>query len=30
MGWSGIALACGGIVSELQAKASGNKKAHSN
>lgn len=28
-GWSGIALACGGIVSELQAKASGKKgKAH--
>lgn len=28
-GWSGIALACGGIISELQAKASGKKKSHS-
>lgn len=28
-GWSGIALACAGIVSELQAKASGKGKAHS-
>ncbi len=28
-GWSGIALACGGIISELQAKASGKKKTHS-
>lgn len=27
-GWSGIALACGGIFSELQAKASGKKKKH--
>ena len=27
-GWSGIAMACGGIVSELQAKASGKSKAH--
>mmetsp|Transcript_11599 Transcript_11599/g.25924 ORF Transcript_11599/g.25924 Transcript_11599/m.25924 type:complete len:325 (-) Transcript_11599:85-1059(-) len=25
-GWSGIALACGGILSELQAKSSGGKK----
>merc|ERR1712137_363360 len=25
-GWSGIALACGGIISELQAKSSGKKK----
>lgn len=28
-GWSGIALACSGIVSELQAKASGKTKSHS-
>lgn len=28
-GWSGIALACSGIVSELQAKASGKGKSHS-
>jgi len=27
MGWSGIALACGGIISEMQAKSSG-KKPH--
>mmetsp|Transcript_21301 Transcript_21301/g.43699 ORF Transcript_21301/g.43699 Transcript_21301/m.43699 type:complete len:324 (+) Transcript_21301:873-1844(+) len=27
-GWSGILLACGGILSEMQAKMSGNKKAH--
>jgi solute carrier family 35 (UDP-galactose transporter), member B1 len=27
MGWSGIALACGGIMSELQAKSKGHKKA---
>lgn len=26
MGWSGISLACGGILSELQAKSSGKKK----
>ena len=26
MGWSGIALACGGIMSELQAKSKGHKK----
>merc|ERR1712226_1533627 len=25
-GWSGIALACGGILSELQAKSGGGKK----
>jgi len=29
MGWSGIALACGGIMSELQEKASAKKKKHS-
>eukprot|EP00586_Coscinodiscus_wailesii_P018972 CAMPEP_0172517920 /NCGR_PEP_ID=MMETSP1066-20121228/288911_1 /TAXON_ID=671091 /ORGANISM="Coscinodiscus wailesii, Strain CCMP2513" /LENGTH=323 /DNA_ID=CAMNT_0013300133 /DNA_START=274 /DNA_END=1245 /DNA_ORIENTATION=+ len=28
MGWSGIALACAGIMSELQAKAAGKAKAH--
>jgi UDP-galactose transporter B1 len=28
MGWSGIALACAGIMSELQAKAAGKSKAH--
>merc|ERR1712161_117266 len=28
-GWSGIGLACLGIVSELQAKASGKGKSHS-
>lgn len=28
-GWSGIALACGGILSEMQAKASGKSKQHS-
>lgn len=27
-GWSGIALACGGILSELQVKSSGAKKTH--
>ena len=27
-GWSGILLACGGILSEMQAKMSGKKKAH--
>lgn len=27
-GWSGIALACGGILSEMQAKASGKKHQH--
>ena len=27
-GWSGIAMACAGIMSEMQAKASGSKKAH--
>jgi UDP-galactose transporter B1 len=32
MGWSGIALACSGILSELQSKSGGsaNKKKHSN
>lgn len=29
MGWSGIAMACGGILSELQNSASGKKKKHS-
>lgn len=29
VGWSGIALACSGIGSELQAKMSGTKKTHS-
>ena len=28
LGWTGIAMACGGIVSEMQAKASGKTKAH--
>jgi len=28
-GWSGIALACGGILSEMQAKMSGKSKQHS-
>ena len=28
MGWSGIALACSGILSELQAKSKGHKKVH--
>lgn len=28
MGWSGIGLACSGILSELQAKSSGSKKKH--
>ena len=28
-GWSGIALACGGILSEMQAKAAGKSKQHS-
>jgi len=28
-GWSGIALACGGIISEMQVKSSGKKKDHS-
>ena len=28
MGWSGIALACSGILSELQAKSSASKKKH--
>jgi UAA transporter family. len=28
-GWSGIALACGGIVSEMKGKSSGKKKDHS-
>jgi len=28
-GWSGIALACGGILSELQSKARGKGKSHS-
>lgn len=28
-GWSGIALACGGILSEMQAKMSGKSKSHS-
>uniref|UniRef100_A0A7S2EHY8 Sugar phosphate transporter domain-containing protein n=1 Tax=Trieres chinensis TaxID=1514140 RepID=A0A7S2EHY8_TRICV len=28
MGWSGIGLACGGILSEMQAKMSGKKKGH--
>ncbi len=28
-GWSGIALACSGILSEMQAKASGKAKSHS-
>mmetsp|Transcript_39596 Transcript_39596/g.118862 ORF Transcript_39596/g.118862 Transcript_39596/m.118862 type:complete len:121 (-) Transcript_39596:355-717(-) len=27
-GWSGIALACGGILSEMQAKMSGKGKRH--
>eukprot|EP00557_Chaetoceros_sp_GSL56_P014524 CAMPEP_0176485968 /NCGR_PEP_ID=MMETSP0200_2-20121128/5321_1 /TAXON_ID=947934 /ORGANISM="Chaetoceros sp., Strain GSL56" /LENGTH=327 /DNA_ID=CAMNT_0017882645 /DNA_START=594 /DNA_END=1577 /DNA_ORIENTATION=- len=27
-GWSGIALACGGIMSEMQSKSSGKKKDH--
>merc|ERR1712232_1202628 len=29
-GWSGIALACGGILSEMQAKMRGHKKTHKN
>jgi len=29
-GWSGIAMACGGILSELQAKSRGHKKSHKN
>jgi UDP-galactose transporter B1 len=29
MGWSGIAMACGGILSELQNSVSGKKKKHS-
>jgi UDP-galactose transporter B1 len=29
IGWSGIAMACSGIVAELQAKSSGHKKKHS-
>jgi len=29
-GWSGIAMACGGILSELQAKSKGHKKSHKN
>jgi UDP-galactose transporter B1 len=29
-GWSGIALACSGILSEMQAKASGKGKQHNN
>jgi len=28
-GWSGIAMACAGILSEMQSKMSGGKKAHS-
>ena len=30
MGWSGIAMACGGILSELQDKMGSKKKKHSN
>jgi UDP-galactose transporter B1 len=30
MGWSGIAMACAGILSELQHKAGGSPKKHSN
>ena len=29
IGWSGISLACGGILSELQSKSGGGKKKHS-
>lgn len=29
MGWSGISLACAGILSELQSKGGGGKKKHS-
>jgi UDP-galactose transporter B1 len=29
IGWSGIAMACSGILSEMQAKMSGSKKPHS-